>query len=46
MIQDMAMEQKRKNEQAKGKAANYIRWCLKFAIKIKYILMYQEIEKT
>ena len=42
MIQDMAMEQKRKKELSKGKVVNYIRWWQKFEIKIKYNIKYQE----
>ena len=42
MIQDMAMEQKRKKELSKGKVVNYIRWWQKFESKIKYNIKYQE----
>ena len=41
MIQDMAMEQKRKKELSKGKVVNYIRWWY----KIKYNFKYQETVK-
>ena len=45
MIQDMAMEQKRKKEQAKGKAVNYIRWCLNFETKYSTFLFTKKLKR-